>query len=75
MEIGTVISTIEGPSPNTFSFVVNEKNGEMPVQKNQFVELKTPQGKMVAMVQDIIKTNRYFERAESVRADTSTIKG
>ena len=67
MEIGTVISTLEGPSPNTFSFVVNEKSGEMPVQKNQFVELKTTQGKMVAMVQDIINTNRYFERAESVR--------
>jgi len=67
MEIGTVISTIEGPSPNTFSFVVDEKKSDMPVQKNQFIELKTAQGKMVAMVQDIINTNRYFERAESVR--------
>ena len=67
MEIGTVISTIEGPSPNTFAFVVNEKSDSTPVRQNQFVELKTTDGKMVAMVQNLIKTNRYFERAESVR--------
>ena len=67
MEIGTVISTMEGPSPNMFSLVVNEKKGDLPVAKNQFIELKTAQGKMVAMVQNVVKTNRYFERAESVR--------
>lgn len=67
MEIGTVISTLEGPSPNTFAFVVNEQPGQITVRQNQFVELKTTDGKMVAMVQNLIKTNRYFERAESVR--------
>ncbi|MFC1455075.1 ATP-binding protein [Candidatus Undinarchaeota archaeon] len=67
MEVGTVISTFEGPSPTNFSFVVNEKAGEIPIKKNQFVELISPQGKIVAIVEDIKKTNRYFERAESVR--------
>ncbi|MFH1786156.1 MAG: ATP-binding protein [archaeon] len=67
MEVGTVISTFEGPSPTNFSFVVNEKAGEIPIKKNQFVELKSPQGKIVAVIENIKKTNRYFERAESVR--------
>ena len=67
MELGTIVSTPEGPSPHAFSFVVNEKAGAVPVRKNQFVELQAPQGKMVAMVQNVVKTNRYFERAESIR--------
>lgn len=63
--IGTIISTIDGPSPGKFAFVI-EGDG-MPVRKNQFVELKSPEGKLIARVDNIIKTNRYFERAESVR--------
>ena len=65
MSIGTVISTQEGPSVSGFSFVIND-DGPLAKQ-GQFVTLKTPEGIMVARICDIFKSNRYFQRAESVR--------
>ncbi len=62
-EIGTVVSTMEGPSPTNVDFVVSADT----VHKGQFVELEYSEGKMVCMITDAIKTNRYFERAESVK--------
>ncbi len=64
-EIGTVISTLEGPSSNEFWFVLNDSNG-IPVRKGQFVQLQADDGLLIARVSELIKTNRYFERAESV---------
>ncbi|MFA4906956.1 MAG: DUF87 domain-containing protein [archaeon] len=62
-EIGTVISTMEGPSPSQLDFVVSKG----VVHRGQFVEIPYSEGTMVCLVTDVIKTNRYFERAESVK--------
>lgn len=62
-EIGTVVSTPEGPSPSNLEFVVNSGT----IHRGQFVELDYSEGKLIAMVNDVIKTNRYFERADSVK--------
>jgi len=66
MELGTVIATGEAPTPSEFSFVVTA-GGKLPVRKGQFVELDTEEGRVVAFVTDLVKTNRYFMRAESVK--------
>src|SRR3990170_7759728 len=65
-EIGTVISTVEGPSSCEFSFVIKEGEG-IPVRKGQFVQMETEEGILFGRVSEVIKTNRYFMRAESVR--------
>ncbi len=62
--IGTVISTEENPNSSEFCFVISEN---AQVKKGQHVTVETSEGKIIARVSDIIKTNRYFERAESVR--------
>ncbi|MFA4855859.1 MAG: ATP-binding protein [archaeon] len=62
-EIGTVISTMEGPAPSNFDFVVNKGK----VHRGQFVELDYDEGTLIALVNDVVKTNRYFERADSVK--------
>jgi hypothetical protein len=62
-EIGTVISTMEGPAPSNFDFVVNKGK----VHRGQFVELDYGEGTLIALVNDVVKTNRYFERADSVK--------
>ncbi|MBN2067294.1 MAG: ATP-binding protein [Candidatus Diapherotrites archaeon] len=62
-EIGTVISGQESPSPSSVDFVVNKGI----VHRGQFVELPCSQGTMFALVNDVFKTNRYFERADSVK--------
>lgn len=66
-EIGTVICTSDGPSATQFSFVVTSRKGEIPVRRGQFVELESEEGKVIAQVQDLMKTNRYFMRPESVK--------
>jgi len=64
-DIGTVISTPDGPNSNEFWFVLNENKG-VPVRKGQFVQLNSDEGLLISRVLEIIKTNRYFERADSV---------
>ncbi|MBI5553232.1 MAG: ATP-binding protein [Candidatus Diapherotrites archaeon] len=62
--IGTVISTLEGPSPSLMSFVVHH---EGKVHRGQFVEIDYSEGTLLALVNNLVKTNRYFERSESVK--------
>ena len=64
--IGTVISTVTGPSPSEFSFVIKENKG-IPIRKDQFITVKTQDGLLVGRVTNIRKTNRYFMSAEAVR--------
>ena len=61
--LGTVISKDSNPNSSEFAFVITNTKA----RKGQFVMLGTPEGKMIARISDIIKTNRYFERAESVQ--------
>lgn len=62
--IGTVISTEESPNSSEFCFVIGENAN---VKKGQHITVETSEGKIIARISDVIKTNRYFERAESVR--------
>ena len=61
-ELGTVISTMEGPTTLEFSFVI----GSPRVRKGQFVKVKGESGFVLGSVSEITRANRYFERAESV---------
>jgi hypothetical protein len=61
--LGTVISTFEGPSTASFSFVVSSPS----VRKGKFVTVGGEEGALfVGAVQEIMRSNRYFERPESV---------
>jgi DNA helicase HerA-like ATPase len=62
-QLGTIVSTMEGPSPSTLSFVIN--NGK--AHKGMFAELDYSEGTMMVLIEDVIKTNRYFERPDSVK--------
>ena len=67
MELGTIVATIDSPSPSKFTFVVTENGCGMPVRQGQFVEVETEEGRVIAFVTNLVKTNRYFMRAESVK--------
>ncbi len=64
IEYGTVITTFDGPSTRKFAFVINDKNS--PVRRGQYVAVAVPDGMLIARVADVLKTNRYFSRPESV---------
>ncbi len=61
-ELGLVVATPEGPSTQEFSFVVTADG----VRRGQFVALETELGTTIALVKDLFRANRYFERPESV---------
>ena len=61
-EVGTVVSTLEGPTTIAFSFVILPSK----VRKGQFVKVQSGSGFVLASVTEITRANRYFERAESV---------
>ncbi|MBD3262927.1 DUF87 domain-containing protein [Candidatus Woesearchaeota archaeon] len=62
-KFGTIITTPDGPSVSSFSFVIQSGN----VKKGQFVSVKTEEGVLIGTIKNIYKTNRYFESAGAVR--------
>lgn len=62
-EIGTVVSSPLGPSPSALDFVVSKGK----VHRGQFVEINYAEGILVALVVNLVKSNRYFERSEAVK--------
>ncbi|MBU0586509.1 ATP-binding protein, partial [Candidatus Micrarchaeota archaeon] len=62
--IGTVITTEESPSTSEFSFVFDPE--ERGVKKGQYVQTQSEQGTVFGYINEIYRSNRYFERAESV---------
>ena len=60
--LGLVIANDGSPSTTEFSFAI--KSGT--VKKGQFVQVDHSQGTMFGFVSEIFKSNRYFEKAESV---------
>ena len=61
--VGTIISRMDSPSPSSVDFVVTKGI----VHRGQYVETDYSEGTMIALVTDVVKTNRYFERADSVK--------
>lgn len=62
--LGTVISTEDSPSTSRFMFVLDKEKDA--VKKGQFVQLNAGEGELFGYVNELIRANRYFERAESV---------
>ncbi|MFH0927055.1 MAG: ATP-binding protein [Candidatus Micrarchaeota archaeon] len=60
--LGTVISTPETPNTNEFDFVIKSSD----VHKGEFVQVKGTGGPVLGTISEIMRANRYFERAESV---------
>ncbi|MFW9931179.1 MAG: ATP-binding protein [Candidatus Thorarchaeota archaeon] len=65
--LGTVICTNEDPKVSEFSFVLEGGLNETTVRRGEFVTVEAEFGTVIARVQDLIRTNRYFQHAEAVR--------
>jgi len=61
--VGTVISTMNAPNPSSVDFVVTSGL----IHRGQFVEIENASGNFIALVMDVYRTNKYFERADSVK--------
>ncbi|MDZ4256819.1 MAG: DUF87 domain-containing protein, partial [archaeon] len=63
IEVGTVVSTPESPSPTRVDFVVTKGK----VHRGQYVEIPYGEGTIIGLVENVLKTNKYFERADAVK--------
>lgn len=60
-QVGTIIATEDTPTTEDFSFILEDQ-----VKKEQFVEFDTEEGRAIARVASVRKTNQFFMNAESV---------
>ena len=67
VRLGTVVSTDNGPSVMEFSFVLEGGPKEIIARRGEFVAVVTDNGTVIARVQDLLRTNRYYQHAEAVR--------
>lgn len=65
--LGTVICTDKGPNVMEFSFVTEGTSNQVLVRRGEFVSVVTDSGIVIARVQNLIRTNRYYQHAEAVR--------
>jgi len=65
LNIGTIISCDGSPSTTKFSFVI-DPNNKNKIKKGQYVQTKVNGGILLGYVGEIVRSNRYFERAESI---------
>ena len=66
-KIGTITTTYNSPTPSVFHFVVERNVKDGVIHSGQFIRVKTKDGDLVGTIQNIIKTNKYFQSAEAVR--------
>ena len=65
--LGTVVSTDKGPNVMEFAFVLEGGPKEIVARRGEFVSVVTDNGIVIARVQDLLRTNRYYQHAEAVR--------
>jgi DNA helicase HerA-like ATPase len=65
--LGTVVSTDSGPNVMEFSFVLEGGPREIIARRGEFISVVTDAGTVIARVQDLVRTNRYYQHAEAVR--------
>ncbi len=65
--LGTVVSTDSGPNVMEFSFVLEGGSREIIARRGEFVSVVTDEGTVIARVQNLVRTNRYYQHAEAVR--------
>ncbi|MHA1865431.1 MAG: ATP-binding protein [Candidatus Heimdallarchaeaceae archaeon] len=68
--IGTVIVTQTTPNPSEFHFVITKDSKDFQLKRDMYIVVDTPEeeGKVIAQVKEIIKTNRYFSSPSAVKA-------
>ncbi len=65
--LGTVICTDVDPNVMEFNFVVEGGPNEIITRRGEFVGVTTENGIVIGRVQDLVRTNRYYQHAEAVR--------
>ncbi len=77
--LGTIVCTEDGPSTEQLAFVIGKReeltlDKSVPVHVGQYVSVETEEGLLIAHVEQVIKTNRYFAQVDAVHEFTRSGK-
>ena len=77
--LGTIVCTEDGPNTEKIAFVIGKQEEQpekqlIPVHVGQYVSVDTEEGLVIAHVEQIMKTNRYFSRVDAVHEFTRSGK-
>ncbi|MFX1562974.1 MAG: ATP-binding protein [Promethearchaeota archaeon] len=77
--LGTVVCTGDAPSTEKIAFVIKhiedqEGEQEIPVHVGQYISIETEEGVVIAHVEQVLKTNRYFAQVDAVQEFTRSGK-
>ncbi|MHA1400205.1 MAG: ATP-binding protein [Candidatus Heimdallarchaeaceae archaeon] len=66
--IGTIIVSEKSPNPSEFHFVMTRDEDDFRLKKGMYVVIPSEEGNIIALVQEVYKTNRYFSSPSAVKA-------
>ncbi|MFX0169219.1 MAG: ATP-binding protein [Candidatus Hodarchaeota archaeon] len=77
--LGTVVCTENGPSTENVVFVIGKQDDPtirdgIPVHVGQYVSTETEEGLVIAHIEQVYKTNRYFAQIDAVHEFTRSGK-
>lgn len=77
--LGTIVCTEDGPSTEKIEFVIGNRNEistekQIPVHVGQYVSINADEGLIIAHIEQIYKTNRYFSQIDAVHEFTRSGK-
>ncbi len=77
--LGTVVCTEDGPSTEKIAFVIGKRDElltktQVPVHVGQYVSVETEEGLVIAHIEQVYKTNRYFSQVDAVHEFTRSGK-
>lgn len=77
--LGTVVCTEDAPSTEKIAFVIKKlenqsEDQEIPVHVGQYISIETEEGVIIAHVEQVLKSNRYFSQIDAVQEFTRSGK-
>ncbi len=76
--LGTIVCTDNGPNTEIITFVVSNTNQTLqetiPIHVGQYISTESEEGQIIAHVEQVYKTNRYFSQVDSVHEFTRSGK-
>ncbi len=77
--LGTIVCTEDGPSTEKIEFVIGNRNElstekQIPIHVGQYVSINAEEGLVIAHIEQIYKTNRYFSQIDAVHEFTRSGK-
>lgn len=68
--LGTIVATIDGPTPLEFEFIISEESARENIESGSFVQVTQKDELVIAVIQTLRRTNRYFSSPDVIHGSS-----